>query len=173
MSLKEISNLAEKFENVEQVKTELKRIQSIKCRLKKQKAREDYDIEMTKIVSQEQTLKEVRDYFEPKPIPVTKITQKEIDLLDYESTRKAILAIQSKKCNSQYLTNDITTNVEYQEACRIESLLLEHKKVVKPIPETTVKKSDIQTLISHIETLETKVKKEHIVELLNKLIDQA
>ena len=168
--LKEINELAKKFDNVEEVKAELKRVQSVKCRLKKQKARKDYETEMGKTVAYEQALKEVRDFFEPKKLTVTTMSQDEISLLNYEETMKAIKSIQSKKCNSQYLEVDINLNVEYQQACQIESWLLEHKKSVKPIEDTVVKKSQLNDLIVNLENL-NKLDKNHVLELLKGLRD--
>ena len=56
-SLKEIENMAVKFNNsVEDVSRELKRIQSIKCRLKKQKGKSTYEKEMTETLKYEQVL---------------------------------------------------------------------------------------------------------------------
>ena len=164
--LKEIKKLAEKLENVEEVEKELKRVQSIKCRFKKQKARKDYESEMTKIVKYEQALKEVRDYFEPKTIPVTMMTKKDIEKLNFDETMKAIKSIQSKKCNSQWLEN----NNEYEKACEIEKMLLDHKKVVKPIEDTVVKKSTVNDIVNHIENLEQNLDKEYVLDLLKKLI---
>src|SRR5574343_1895004 len=98
--LKNIQELAEKFDDVEKVRIELKRVQSAKCRLLKQKARKDYDDEMRKILDYEQALKEVRSYFEPKDKPVTAYEKDDIEKLNYDETMKAIKSIQSKKCNS-------------------------------------------------------------------------
>lgn len=168
--LKNIAELAEKFDNVEQVKTEIKRVQSVKCRLLKQKARKDYEAEMDKILKEEQALKEVRSIFEPKEKPVTQYTKDDIALLNFDETMKAIKSIQSKKCNSQYLTDKIEDNEEYKKACEIETLLLEHKKLVKPIESTVIKKSSVNQLIQHIETLEPTVKKEYIIQLLTDLL---
>jgi hypothetical protein len=169
--LKEVSELAKKFSSVDEVKNELKRVQSIKCRLKKEKARKDYEVKMTEVVSYEQVLKEVRDYFEPKGTPVTMMTENEISKLNFDETMKAIKSIQSKKCNSQYMTDDIKTNKEYQDACKIEEMLLAHKKEVKPIEETVVKKSDIQNLINHFETLEKKIDKKYVIEQLQRILE--
>jgi hypothetical protein len=167
--LTDITGLAKKFTGVEDVKAELKRIQSIKCRLKKQKARKDYEDEMTKVVKYEQALKEVREYFEPKKTTVTTMTREEIALLNYEETMKAIKSIQSKKCNTQYLEVDIAQNVEYQKACQIELWLLEHKKTVKPIEDTVVKKSELNDIISNLEQLD-KLDKNKVLDELRKLL---
>ena len=167
--LKEIAKLSEKFENVEQVKDELKRIQSVKCRLKKQKNRADYEKEMTKIVKTEQALKEVREYFVPKTIPVTEMTKNDIEKLNFDETMKAIKSIQSKKCNSQWLENYEQIGSDYKKAVEIEKMLLEHKKNVKPIEQTVVKKSSINDLIHNLENLDENVSKEYLLEQLKKL----
>jgi hypothetical protein len=164
--LKEIQELAQKFSNVEEVKNELKRVQSVKCRLKKQKARKDYEEEMSKVVNYEQALKEVRDYFEPKKTFVTQMTKSDIQELNYEETMKAIKSIQSKKCNSQWQEDEI----DYKKACEIEEWLLEHKKEVKPVEDTVVKKSDLVDLIHHLESQEETIKTEYVIELLQKLV---
>ena len=55
----EIEKMAEKFNNdLEAVAKELKRVQSLKCRLKKQKGKKTYEEEMTEVVKYEQVLKE-------------------------------------------------------------------------------------------------------------------
>lgn len=163
--LKEIEKLAVKMGSIEAIKSELKRVQSIKCRLKKQKKRADYEKEMTKVVKYEQALKESREYFEPKKMFVTDMTADDIKILNFDETMKAIKSIQSKKCNSQYLE----TKTEYEHAIVIENLLLEHKKNVRPIEETVVKKTDLKTIINELESLEN-VSKEYLIEQLKNLI---
>lgn len=170
--LKEIAQLATKFNDVEEVKAELKRIQSVKCRLMKQKALPDYENKMAATVSYEQALKEVRMMFEPKKTVVTTMTLEDIKLLNYDETMKAIKSIQSKKCNTQHIQADITTNVEYQSALQIEKMLLEHKKTVKPIEETVIKKSTINDLLAELQNLDDKVSKEYIEQQLKKLLGQ-
>lgn len=167
--LKEIEELAVKMESVEGIKKELKRVQSVKCRLKKQKAKSTYEQEMSKVVSYEQALKEAREYYEPKKAVVTEMTAEQIAELNYDETIKAIKSIQSKKCNTQYLTKNIEDNVEYQSAIKIEEMLKEHKKTVKPIEETVVKKSEIDNMIEHLQNQQENVSKEYILEMLAKL----
>lgn len=168
--LKNIENYAKRFKDVEEVKKAIRSIQSQKSRLKKQKSRSDYEEKMTEILKQEQILKEVRDYFEPKPIPVPKMTQEDIKLLNYDETIKAIKSIQSKKCLVQHLTENIEENEEYKKACEIERMLLEHKQNIKPIEETVVKKSDINNLINHLKQQDTKIKTTYVIKLLEDLI---
>ena len=170
--MRNIQEVAKSYGSVAEVKKALRSIQSRKSRLKKQKARKDYDKKMTEILQQEQLLKEVRDYFEPKRKPVPEMTKADIELLNYEETLRAIKSIQSKKCNVQHATEKIEDNVEYQKACQIESWLLEHKKKVKPIEETVVRKSDINDLINHLQNQEEKISTKYVISLLEKLLDK-
>jgi len=170
--LKNVEKVAKSYANVEEVKKALRSIQSRKSRLKKQKGRADYEELMTEILQQEQLLKEVRDYFEPKTIPVPEMTQKDIELLDYEQTLRAIKSIQSKKCLVQHATENIEDNVEYKKACEIERMLLEHKKKIKPIEETAVRKSDINDLIDHLQNQEEKLSTQYVISLLEELLNK-
>jgi len=170
--LKNIEQVAKQFKDVEEVKKAIRSIQSRKSRLKKQKSRKDYKRLMTEILQQEQILKEVRDYFEPKRKPVTQMTQQDIQLLNYDETVKAIKSIQSKKCLVQHATKDISKNTEYQKACEIERMLLEHKKQIKPIEDTVVKKSNINDLIDHLQNQNTKIETKYVVELLKNLLNK-
>lgn len=166
IDLKAIEKAAAEFSNLEEVKKALKSAQSIKCRLIKQKDRTDYDLEMSKITLKEQLLKEVRSYMEPKKITVTTMSQEDIQLLTFDETIKAIKSIQSKKCNEQYNSD----KTEYNKALQIEEWLLEHKSTVKPIEDTLVQKSKINDLINQVETLDTKIDKDWILEQLRNLI---
>ena len=170
--LKNIEQVAKSYADVEEVKKALRSLQSRKSRLKKQKGREDYEKLMTEILQQEQLLKEVRDYFEPKTIPVPEMTQKDIELLNYEETLRAIKSIQSKKCNVQHATKNIEDNIEYQKACEIERMLLEHKKNIKPIEATVVKKSDINDLIDHLQKQEERISTKYVISLLEELLER-
>ena len=168
--LKNIENFAKSFKDVEEVKKAIRSVQSQKSRLKKQKGRKDYDEKMTEILQQEQILKEVRDYFEPKRIPVTQMTQKDIELLNWDETQKAIKSIQSKKCNTQHLTENLEDNEEYKKACQIERWLLEHKENIKPIEDTVVRKSEINNLINHLKQQDARIKTSYVISLLEELI---
>lgn len=169
--LKNVELKAKEFEGVEEARKALKAIQSRKCRFKKQKAREDYEVVMAQILEEEQLLKEVVAYFEPKKTFVTTMTQEDIDALSYEETLKAIKSIQSKKCNSQYDEGAFTDeNSDYNKACRIEEMLKAHKEEVAPVDDTVVKKSKIQNLIRHVENQDTKITRKYVLELLNELL---
>lgn len=155
--------------DVLRVATELKRIQSVKCRLKKQKGKSTYQAEMEEVLRQEQLLKEVRALLDPKEKPVTMFEQADVENLDYDETIKAIKSIQSKKTNSKWLTTVEGDNDEYRNACRIEKMLLEHKANIKPIDETTIRKTDLETIIETIESNKN-LSQDRIVEMLKGLL---
>lgn len=158
------------FATLEDVKKAIRVVQSRKTRTKAKKGLKNYEELMTAVLQEEQLLKEVRDAFEPKSTPVTQFTKSDIENLDYDQTMKAIKSIQSKKTHTQFLTDDIETNEQYQRAIKIEEMLLDHKSNVKPIDCTTVRKTSIEDLMKHIATLEQEIPKEHVLELLENLI---
>lgn len=166
----EIEKIAEKFNNdLDAITKELKRIQSLKCRLKKQKGKKTYEKEMTEVVKSEQVLKEARQLLNPKEKPVTMYTQEDVDQLDYDETIKAIRSIQSKKTLTKWLTAVEGDNDEYRKACEIEKMLIERRESTKPVDNEYVRKTDIQTIIDTIES-SGKLSQERIVELLKNLL---
>lgn len=168
--MKEIEKVAEKFNNnVEAVAKEIKRVQSIKCRLKKQKGKKTYEEEMTEVVKYEQILKEVRQLLNPKEKPVTMYTQEDVDQLDYDETIKAIRSIQSKKTLTRWLTDVEGDNDEYRRACAIEKMLIERRNKIKPVDNEYIRKTDLQTIIDTIES-SGNLSQERIVEMLNNLM---
>ena len=168
--MKEIEKVAEKFNNnLEEVARELKRVQSIKCRLKKQKGKKTYEEEMTEVVKYEQVLKEVRQLLNPKEKPVTQYTQEDVDQLDYDETVKAIRSIQSKKTLTKWLTDVEGDNDEYRKACAIEKMLIERRNKIKPVDNEYIRKTDLQTIIDTIES-SGNLSQERIVEMLKSLL---
>ena len=166
----EIEKVAEKFGNdLEAVANELKRVQSLKCRLKKQKGKKTYEKEMTETVKYEQVLKEARQLLDPKEKPVTMYTQEDVDQLDYDETIKAIRSIQSKKTLTKWLTDVEGDNDEYRKAVEIEKMLVERRESIKPVDNEYVRKTDLQTIIDTIEE-SGKLSQEKIVELLKSLM---
>ena len=169
-SLKDIEKVAKKFDNdVEKIRKELKRVQSVKCRLKKQKGKSSYEKEMSEVLKYEQVLKEARQLLDPKEKPVTKYTQEDIDKLDYDETIKAIRSIQSKKTLTKWLTDVAGDNDEYRKACEIEKMLIERREKIKPVDNAHVRKTDVQTIIDTIES-SGNLSQEKIVELLKSLL---
>ena len=168
-NLKEIEKVAREFNNdVDLVSKEIKRLQSIKCRLKKFKGRSDYDLKMTEVLQQEQVLKEVRSLLDPKEKPVTMYVKEDVDRLDYDETVKALKSIQSKKCLTRWLTGKDGDNDEYRNACKIEALLNEHKKEISPVDDAYIRRSDLQVVIETIEN-NLNLSNEKILKLLKDL----
>lgn len=168
-NLKEIEKMVEKFDNdIDKIVKELKRIQSIKCRLKKCKGKSSYEKEMTEVLKYEQVLKESRNLLDPKEKPVTMYEKEDVARLDYDETIKAIRSIQSKKTLSRWLTDVECDNDEFRNAKRIEEMLLDHKKETQPVEENHLRKTELQTIIETLE--ETTVSQERIVELLKSLM---
>ena len=169
-NLKEVEKVANQFNNdVLEIGKELKRVQSIKCRLKKQKGKSTYEEEMKNILSYEQVLKEARQLIDPKEKPVTMYTQEDVDQLDYDETVKAIRSIQSKKTLTRWLTTEEGNNDEYRNACRIEKMLIERRNNIKPVDSEYIRKTDLQTIIDTIEE-SGNLSQEKIVELLKGLM---
>ena len=169
-NLKEIEKIANKFDNdVEKVAKELKRIQSVKCRLKKQKGKSSYEKDMAEVLKYEQVLKEARQLLNPKAKPVTMYEQKDVDQLDYDQTIKAIRSIQSKKTLSKWLTTVEGDNDEYRKACEIEKMLIERRNKIKPVDNEFIRKTEVQTIIDTIES-SGKLSQEKILELLKSLV---
>lgn len=169
-NLKEVEKIAEKFENnVDLVAKELKRVQSLKWRLKKQKGKKTYEEEMTEVVKYEQVLKEARQLLDPKEKPVTMYTQEDVDQLDYDETIKAIRSIQSKKTLTKWLTDVEGDNDAYRKACEIEKMLIERRESIKPVDNEYVRKTDVQTIIDTIES-SGNLSQERIVEMLKSLM---
>lgn len=172
ISLKEINKEYEKYQNIEEVRKAIRSVQSMKTRTRKMKTKSDYETRMNDLLKKEQVLKEVRTMFEPKRKFVTSYEKQDIEKLNYDETIKAIKSIQSKKSNTQFLTEDIETNKEYQNALRIESMLLEHKENVQPIEDYVVRISDIETIINELQSLENKLDKDFVVSKLQDLISK-
>lgn len=170
VDLKAVEKVANDFNrDVLAIAKELKRVQSVKCRLKKQKGRSDYQAEMEKVLSYEEVLKEARQLLDPKEKPVTMYTQADVDMLTYDEAVKAKRSIQSKKTLSRWLTEVEGDNDEFRNACRIEAMLIEKCKELKPVDDAYVLKTDLQTVIDTIES-SGELSQETILELLKNLM---
>lgn len=154
--------------DIEAVKRELKRVASVKCRLLKQKGLKDYEERLEACLKEEQLLKEVRTYIVGSKKTVTTFEQADVDALTYDETVKALKSIQSKKSLTKWLTDVEGDNDEYRHACKIEEMLKEHVKSVKPIEDNTVRKSEIQRIIDTIEST-GKISTAKILEMLKEL----
>lgn len=170
MNVKEIELKAVELGNdLEVVKKELKRVASAKCRLLPQKGRSDYEERLEEILKEEQILKEVRSYITGAKKTVTTFEQADVDKLTYIETVNALNAIRSKKSLTRWLTDVDGDNDEFRSAERIEAMLLEHQKTVKPVEDNLVRKTDIQKVIDTIEST-GKISTDKILEMLKELI---
>jgi len=149
---------------LEQIKKELKRLASVKCRLNKQKGKKTYQEEMDKVLEQENKLKELRDTLVQPKKTVTTLTYEDIQELSYEEVQRAIKSIQSKKSNTKWLTPIEGDNDEFREACRIESMLNERRSELQPTSITL--KNKLSDILEISETLS----KEELIEMLKELV---
>lgn len=145
--------------DIVKVNKELKRIASVKCRLKKMPGRATYELEMTKILQEEELLKNVRDFIVGPRKNINNVTAEEIANMDYEEVCKAIRAIQSKKTHTKWAEdckkdeNGLFipgSGEQYLEACRIEEMLAARRDELKPSDNKRLRKSDLRTLIDTV-----------------------
>lgn len=151
--------------DINEVKRELKRIASIKSRLKKQKGKSTYEEEMNKALEYETLLKDVRNHLvgsTTKSVP--QYTLEDVQELSYDETLRAIKSIQSKKSLTKWLTSIEGDNDEYRNACRVEEMLRAHKEILQP--ENKLSKSTIQSIVDMSDALS----KDEIVEMLKGLL---
>lgn len=130
------------------INRELKRVASVKCRLKKMPFKSTFEKEMTEVLLEEQLLKNVRDLVAGPRKNVNTITQEEVDQLNLPETMKAIKAIQSKKTHTKWLTCEPGNNDEYREACRIEDMLKKHRDEL--MPRKSDSKSEVLAILDSL-----------------------
>lgn len=138
------------------VHRELKRIASVKCRLKKLSNARDYEEKMTRVLQEEQLLKNVRDYLNGPRKNINTVTQEEIDNMDYDEVCRALNAIRSKKTHTLWAADCEKgedglyipgSGASYKEACRIEEMLKVRRNDVKPIENNAIRKTDLQAML--------------------------
>lgn len=150
---------------IEQIKKELKRLASIKCRLKKQVGKASYADDMQKVVDQENKLKELKASLETdKKKVVTQYTLEDVQQLSYDEVLRAIKSIQSKKSNTRWLTPIEGDNEEYRTACRIEQMLKDRRAEL--VPTEVSLKLDIQNILNQ----STNMSKDELVEAIQALL---
>jgi len=153
--------------DMNEVKRELKRVASIKSRLKRQQSKSTFEQEMSEVLQYEGLLKEVRSHLSngsSKSVP--QYTEEDVQQLSYDETIRAIKSIQSKKSLSKWLTPIEGDNDEYRNACRVEDLLRAHKETLQPSDTNSVSKNDIQSIIDMSEELS----KDELIEMLKNLV---
>ena len=115
---------------IEEVKRELKRVASIKCRLKKMVGRVGTEEKLIEVEKYESELKSKRDNLLDRKKYVTEYEQEDVDALNYEEVCKAINSIKSKKSLSKWLSPVEGDNDEYRNAVRIEEMLYRRKEAL-------------------------------------------
>lgn len=144
-----IATKAEELEfDLVKINRELKRVASVKCRLKKMPYKSTFEAEMSAVLHEEQLLKNVRDFVAGPRKNVNTITQEEVDQLSLHETMKAIKAIQSKKTHTKWLTCEPGDNDEYREACRIEKMLKKHRDELTP--RKSESKANVQAILDSL-----------------------
>lgn len=153
---------------IDEIKMELRKVQSRKCRLEKQKERPDYDDKIVEVLKEEQWLKQLRQSLQPAKLTVTTMTQQDISKLTYDETKRAIKSIQSKKC----LTQHSPDKSDFNEACKIEQLLQDHKATLQPLPAAVISKIQLQAFINKLEEMTIKkIDKQEVIKDLQQLLD--
>lgn len=154
-----IEKAAELHNDLVEVNRALKRVASVKCRLKAAPNHPDFNDNMTRCLQEEQLLKHVKGYLTEPRKTVNDLTAEDIEAMNYDEVCRAIRSIQSKKTHTKWAADCKTdedgliipgTNPAYQEACRIEAMLLERKSVLKPVGTTGFSKAALLDLIAEL-----------------------
>ena len=154
-----IEKATELNNDIVEVNKALKRVASVKCRLKAAAGHPDFNANMTACLQEEQLLKHVKGYLTEPRKTVNDLTAEDIEAMNYDEVCKAIRSIQSKKTHTKWSTDCKTdedglilpgTSPAYQEACRIENMLLDRKSVLKPVGTTGFSKAALRDLIAEL-----------------------
>lgn len=154
-----VAKSAELDNDLVKVKKELKRIASVKCRLKKAPGRVSYQSDMTACLQEEQLLKNVKAYLDVPRKTVNDLTAEDISIMDYDEVCKAIRNIQSKKTHTKWAEDCLKgpdglyipgSGESYKEACRIEQLLVTRRDELRPVGTTKVSIASLMTLIEEL-----------------------
>ena len=170
LNLKEIEKLCESFNNdLSEIEKNLKRVQCAKSRLLPQKGRPDYEQVLNEILGEEQMLKEAKRLLKPKKKTCMELTKNDIEMMTFDEVKDARNAIASQMSRTRWLTTIEGDNDKFRQATKIDEMLIERLKVVKPIEDTVVRKSDIQLVIDTIKA-SGNLSNERIIEMLEGLI---
>lgn len=151
IDMRNIVETAASLDNdLEKVNRELKRLASVKCRLKKTPGRSDFQENLTAVLQEEELLKNVKSYISGPRKNVNFLTQDMIDVMTIDETMRAIKAIQSKKTHTKWLTTVPGDNDEYREACRIEQMLKDHRDSLAPKKLGNISKAELLSMIGHL-----------------------
>lgn len=154
-----IEKSAELNHDLVEVNKALKRVASVKCRLKAAAGHPDFNANMTACLQEEQLLKHVKGYLTEPRKTVNDLTAEDIEAMNYDEICKAIRSIQSKKTHTKWAEdcqkdeNGLFipgSGPAYKEACRIEAMLLERKHELKPVGTTGFSKAALRDLIAEL-----------------------
>ena len=154
-----IAKSAELDNDLVKVNKELKRIASVKCRLKKAPGRLTYQTEMTACLQEEQLLKNVKSYLDAPRKTVNDLTGDDIAVMNYDEVCRALRSIQSKKTHTKW-AEDCKKDENglyipgsgdaFKEACRIEEMLKARRDVLKPVGTLRVSVASLRTLLEEL-----------------------
>ena len=153
------------MKDAEMIKKELKRVASVKCRLKKMIGKAGTEEKLQEIEKYENELKIQRDALVDRKKYVTEYEWEDIEALDYEEVCKAINSIKSKKSLSRWLSPIEGDNDEYRNAVRIEEMLYKRKEQLGGDKRMRLKDAIIE-LLNDSEALS----KEDIVDRLKNML---
>lgn len=146
-------------DDIVKVNKELKRVASVKCRLKKAPGRLTYQAEMTACLQEEQLLKNVKRYLVPSRKTVNELTAEDVAIMNYDEVCKALRSIQSKKTHTKW-AEDCERNKDgtyipgsgesYKEACRIEGMLKERRDELNPVGTTKISVASLRALLDEL-----------------------
>lgn len=151
--------------NIEEIKRELKRVASVKSRLKKMVGKVGTAEKLQSVIEYENTLKEQRDSLMDRKKFVTEFEWEDIQALDFEEVSKAINSIKSKKSLSRWLSPIEGDNDEYRNAVRVEEMLYKRKEELGGSGRRTLR-VELQELLENCEDLT----KEELLEKLHGLL---
>lgn len=168
--LKSIEKVCEMYDNdIEKVKKAKKALSSQKSRLIKQKGRPDYNTLMNEILEKFQVLSEAERLLEPKKKSSLDLTQEDINMMTFDEVKNMRNNIASHMSRTRWITTIEGDNDEFRHAKRIDDMLKERERIVKPIEDTVIRKSDVQMIIDTIKAAGN-LSNERIIELLEGLI---
>ena len=121
----------------------LRSISSAKTRLRKNSRLPSNVVKLSELLIEEDTLKQERRNIQEPKKSFTTLTSEEIQLLDYEETRRAIESIRSKKSNTRHMEDQS----EFNSATNIETLLVNHRNSLAPVGNEAVKLSTLRELL--------------------------
>ena len=151
IDMRNIATVAEELNyDLEVINRELKRLASVKCRIKKMPGRSDFQEKLTEVLQEEEMMKCVKAYVVGPRKNVNYLTQDEVDSMTLDETMKALKAIQSKKTHTKWLTTEPGDNDEYREACRIEQMLKDHRDSMAPKKLGMLGKNDVMQMLDTV-----------------------